>query len=155
MPARTTMEVIGFAAAATTSALGLSSSLAQVQQATAGPGNGAPDWITLQLVFAISSLVGALVFVHRLLMKSKGDELALANTGFERSVGDLKASSATTLNELKGAMLATISAKDEFIRHQSTQLEQARLEAAELRAEKEQLVVRLLTGDHGPMAGRS
>lgn len=132
-PARHTLELIGFGATATTSALGLSSSLVQVQQATASIGVVGPDWITLQLVGAISSLVVALVFVHRLLMQSEAQKSAQQAKGYE-----------LTISKTEAGLMSTVAAKDEFIRHQSAQLEQARVEAAELRAQKEQLVVRLL-----------
>lgn len=123
------MDLIGLAASSTLSVTTLTTALTAVQQGVSGQASG-PDWITLQLVGAITSLVMALVFVHRLLMRAKDETIA----------------------KLEGGHLAILASKDETIRLLTDDRARQEVEAAELRLtvrdtlrEKEQFVLQLLS----------
>ena len=119
-------DLVGLATSSTLGVSGLVGVVAQIQP----PQQGGPDWITLQLVLAISSLVTAIIFVHRLLMKAKEE----------------------TILKLEGGHLAVLASKDETIRLLTDDRARQEVEAAELRMavrdalkEKEQFVLQVLS----------
>lgn len=133
--AQSTADLIGLSTTSVLSVTGLTTALTQIQAGQASTPGG-PDWITLQLVGAIASLVGALVFVHRLLMKSESDKLTLVIQGHLREVA-----------KVEGGVLSLLAAKDETIRTLADDRQRQEVEAAQLRQvveEKDAFVLKLI-----------
>lgn len=125
-------DLIGLATASSLGTATLSAALLKIQQSQASVVG--PDWITLQLVGAITSLVMALVFVHRLLMKAKDETIA----------------------KVEGGHLAVIASKDETIRLITDDRARQEVEAAELRhalQSKEEFILQVLRAERGVMPG--
>lgn len=121
-------DLIGLTVASTTSVSTLGAVVAQIQQAAP-----AGDLLTtVYLTAAITSLVGALVFVHRLLMLSEREKLA----------------------EVKAGHLVQIAGKDQVIGVLTDQNQRMEVALADSRIENARLNQQLMLAVQGkPLPG--